>query len=169
MGEKRGKVGPRSLVMSVMLGGPAPKAKGHQVVHSPGEVVATVVLSGDVNVKDHETPSCEAVAPQQDGVHRCPESHAEQLPARKVLGDQAEGLVVLVVDSVEGPVKPGNPVVQEVPQVVLEIKDDHTAQDAEKEAPKRGGLWRQRGWRPPQPLCNRRGEDEKQVVVDGDT
>lgn len=169
MGEKWGKVGPRSLVMSVMLGGPTPKAKGHQVVHGPGEVVATVVLGGDVNVKDHEAPSCEAVAPQQDGVHCRPESHAEQLPARQVLGDQAEGLVVLVVDGVEGAVKPGNPVVQEVPQVVLEIKDDHAAQDAEKEAPERGGLRRQRGRRPPQPLRNRRGEDEEQVVVDGDT
>lgn len=163
-----GKVSARALVVNIVLGSSPPEAKGHQVVHGPGEVVAAVVLGGNVDVEDHEAPRREAVALQQDGVDGGPESHAEQLPAGQVLRDQAEGLVVLVVDGVEGAVQPGDPVVQEVPQVVLEIEDKHAAQDAQEEAPEGGGFRGQRSRWSPQPLRHCSGKNEEQVVVDGD-
>lgn len=99
--EVRGKVGARSLMVSVVLGGTAPQAKGHQIMQGPREDIAAVLLHGDVDVKDHEAPCGQAVALEQDGVYRGPKSHAEELPAGKVLGDEAESLVVLVVDGVE--------------------------------------------------------------------
>lgn len=127
--EEGGKVSPRTLVVSIVLGGTTPKAKGHQVMCSPGKVIATVVLCRNIHIEDHESPCCEAMTLQQDGVHRGPEPHTEQFPARQILCDKAEGLVVLVVHSVEGAVQPRNSMVQEVPEVVLEIKYNHAAQD----------------------------------------
>lgn len=75
--EEWGKVSAGSLVVSVVLGRPTPEAKGHQVMEGPREVVATVLLDGDVDVEDHEAPRCEAVALQQDRVYRSPESQVE--------------------------------------------------------------------------------------------
>lgn len=169
VGEERGVVGAGSLVVGIVLGGAAPQAKGHQIVQRPGEVVAAVLLHRNVDVEDHEAPRRQAVAPQQDGVDGGPESHAEQLPAGQVLGDEAERLVVLVVDGVEGAVQPRHLVVQQVPHVVLEVKEHHAAQDAQEEAQQRGRLAGQRGGRPPQPLGHGRGEDVQQVVAGGQT
>lgn len=75
--EEWGKVSAGSLVVSVVLGRPTPEAKGHQVMEGPREVIATVLLDGDVDVEDHEAPGCEAVALQQDRVYRSPESQVE--------------------------------------------------------------------------------------------
>lgn len=111
VGEERGKVCPRHLVVSVMFGGSAPQAEGYQAVQRPGEVVATVVLSGHTDGEHHEAPGGQAVALQQEGVHGGPESHTDQLPCGQVLGDQAEGLKVLVVHGVEGTVQPWDSVV----------------------------------------------------------
>lgn len=168
VGEVRGKVGAWSLMVSVVLGGTAPQAKGHQIMHGPREDIAAVLLHGNVDVKDHEAPRGQAVALEKDGVYCGPESHAEELPAREVLGDQAERLVVLVVDGVECAVEPQYVVMQQVPQVVLEVKEHHAAQDAQDEAQERGRLPRQQGGRPPQPLHHRGGEDVQHVVGDGD-
>lgn len=167
VGEEWGVVGGGSLVVGIVLGGATPQAKGHQIVQRPREVVAAVLLHRNVDVEDHEAPSCQAVAAQQDGVDRGPESHAEQLPAGQVLGDEAKRLVVLVVDGVEGAIEPRHLVVQQVPHVVLEVKEHHAAQDAQQEAEQRGRLARQRGGRPPQPLGHSGGEDVQEVVVGG--
>ncbi len=75
--EEWGEVSAGPLVVSVMLGGAAPEAKGHQVMQGPREVVAAVLLDGNVDVDDHEAPRCEAVALQQDGVDCGPKSQAE--------------------------------------------------------------------------------------------
>lgn len=166
--EKWSKISPRALVVSIVLRGTPPKTEGHKVVRGPGEVIATVVLCRNINIEDHETPCCEAVALQQDRVHCCPEPHTEQLPARKILRDQAERMVVLVVHGMESAVQPGNSMVQEVPEVVLEIKDDHTAQDTQEKTPESRCFRGQRGWWPPQPLCHSSREDEKQMVVHSD-
>lgn len=99
--EVRGKVGAWSLMVSVVFGGTAPQAKRHQIMHGPREDIAAVLLHRNVDVKDHEAPRGQAVALEQDGVYCGPKSHTEELPARKVLGDEAESLVVLVVDGVE--------------------------------------------------------------------
>lgn len=155
-------------MVSIVLGGTTPKAKGHQVMCGPWEVVATVVLCRDIHIEDHESPCCEAVTLQQDGVHRGPEPHTEQLPARQILRDQAEGLVVLVVHSMEGAVQPRNSMVQKVPEVVLEIKDNRAAQDAQEEAAESRRFRGQRGRWSPQPLRHSSREDEEQVVVHGD-
>lgn len=72
-----GKVSAGPLVVSIMLGRTTPEAKGHQVMHGPREVIATVVLGGNVDVEDHEAPCCEAVALEEDGVHCSPKSNAE--------------------------------------------------------------------------------------------
>lgn len=69
----------------------------------------------------------------------------------------------------EGAVQPGNPMVQQVPKVILKVKDYHATQDAQEEAPESGCFTRQRGGRPPQPLGNCGREDIKQVVVDSHT
>lgn len=66
--EEWGKVSAGPLVVSIMLWWTTPEAKGHQVMQGPREVVAGVVLSGNVDVEDHEGPCCEAVALEQDGV-----------------------------------------------------------------------------------------------------
>lgn len=155
-------------MVSVVLGGAAPQAKGHQVMQGPGEDVAAVLLHGNVDVEDHEAPGGQAVALEQDGVHRGPKPHAEELPAGEVLGDEAEGLVVLVVDGVERAVQPRYLVMQQVPEVILEVKEHHAAQDAQDEAQEWGRLTRQQGGRPPEPLRHRSREDVQHVVVDGD-
>ncbi|KAA8584318.1 hypothetical protein FQN60_008103, partial [Etheostoma spectabile] len=129
--EEWGKVSVRPLVVSIMLGRTTPQAKGHQVVNGPREVIAAVVLGGNVDVEDHEAPCCEAMAPEQDGVYCSP--------------------------------KP------QVPQVILEVKDQRAAQDAQEEAPESGCLTGQRAGRPPQPLCHCSGKDVKQMVVHGDS
>lgn len=103
-------------------------------MHGPREDIATVLLHRNVDVEHHEAPRRQAVALEQDGVHGGPKSHTEELPAREVLRDQAEGLVVLVVDGVEGAVQPRDLMMQQVPQVILEVKEHHAAQDAQDEA-----------------------------------
>lgn len=135
-----GKVGARPLMMSVMFGGAAPQAKGHQVMHGPWEDIATVLLHRNVDVEDHEAPRGQAVALEQDGVHCGPKSHTEEFPAREVLCDQTEGLVVLVVNGMEGAVQPRNLMMQQVPQVILEVEEHHAAQDAQNKAQERGRL-----------------------------
>lgn len=57
---------------------------------------------------------------------------------------------------------------QQVPHVVLEVKEHHAAQDAQDKAQERGCLTRQQGGWPPQPLRHCGGEDVQHVVVDGD-
>lgn len=168
VGEVRGKVGARSLMVSVVFGGAAPQAEGHQIIHGPREDVAAVLLHRNVDVEDHEAPRRQAVALEQDGVHCGPESHAEELPAGQVLGDEAERLVVLVVDGVECAVQPRYLVMQQVPQVILEVEEHQAAQDAQDKARECGRLARQQGGRPPEPLGHRSGEDVQHVVVDGD-
>ncbi|KAL0965338.1 hypothetical protein UPYG_G00279980 [Umbra pygmaea] len=134
VGEERSKVCPGHPVVSIVFGRPAPQAKGHQAVQRPGEVVAAVVLCGDDDGEHHEAPGGQTVALQQQGVHRSPEAHADQLPGGEVLSHQAEGLEVLVMHDMERPVQPGDPVVDEVPEVVLEVEQKGAAQDAEEEA-----------------------------------
>lgn len=81
VGEEWGVVSGGSLVVRIVLGGATPQAKGYQIVQCPREVIAAVLLHGNVDVEDHEAPRRQAVAAQQDGVDCGPESHAEQLPA----------------------------------------------------------------------------------------
>lgn len=169
VGEEWGVVGGGSLVMGIVLGGATPQAKGHQIVQRPREVVAAVLLHRNVDVEDHEAPRRQAVAAQQDGVNGGPESHTEQLPAGQVLGDEAKRLVVLVVDGVESAVEPRHLMVQQVPHVVLEVKEHHATQDAQEEAEQSGRLAGQWGGRPPQPLGHSCGEDVQDVVVSGQT
>lgn len=69
----------------------------------------------------------------------------------------------------ERAVQPRYPVVQQVPQIILEVKEHHAAHDAQEEAPESGCLAGQRGGRPPQPLGDCSRKDVKQMVVDGDT
>lgn len=166
--EVRGKVGAWPLMVSVVLRGTAPQAKGHQVMHGPGKDIAAVLLHRNVDVKDHEAPRRQAVALEQDGVHCGPKSYAEEFPARQVLGDEAESLVVLVVDGVESAVQPRYLVMQQVPQVILKVKKHRAAQDAQDKAQECGRLARQQGGRPPEPLRHCSGEDVQHVVVDGD-
>lgn len=166
--EVRGKVGAWSLMVSVVFGGTAPQAKGHQIMHGPREDIAAVLLHRNIDIKDHEAPRGQAVALEQDGVYCGPKSHAEELPARKVLGDEAEGLAVLVVDGVECAVQPWCLVMQQVPQVILEVKEHHAAQDAQDKTQECGRLTRQQGGWPPEPLRHCSGEDVEHVVVHGD-
>lgn len=55
-----------------------------------------------------------------------------------------------------------------MPQVILEVKEHHAAQDAQEEAQECGCLTGQRGGWPPQPLGHCSREDVKQMVVDGE-
>lgn len=57
---------------------------------------------------------------------------------------------------------------QQMPEVILEVKEHHAAQDAQDKAQECGCLTRQQGGRPPEPLRHRSGEDVQHVVVDGD-
>lgn len=61
VGKEWGKVSCGPFVVSIMLGCTAPESEGHQVVQGPREVVAAVVFSGNVDVKDHKSPRCETV------------------------------------------------------------------------------------------------------------
>ncbi|KAK1803589.1 hypothetical protein P4O66_021005 [Electrophorus voltai] len=142
--------------------------KGHQAVQGPGEVITAVVLRRHPHVEDHEGPASETVAPQQHGIHRGPKPHAEELPGGQVLRDQAERLPVLVVDGMECAVEPADPVMQHMPQVVLEVEQYHAAHNAQQEGGERWGFrWERHRW-PPQPLGHRCREDVQQVIVGGE-
>lgn len=75
--EEWSEVSAGPLVVSVVLGCTTPQAKGHQVMQGPWEVIAAVLLNGNVHVEDHEAPCCEAVALEQDGVYCSPKSQAK--------------------------------------------------------------------------------------------
>lgn len=156
-------------MVSVVPQRSTPKAEGNEPVHGPGEVIAAVVLRGHPDVEKHERPGGETVALEQQGIHRGPESDAEQLPGGQVLRDQAEGLAVLVVQSVEGAVQPAHAVMQEVPQVVLEVEHHRASHDAQQEGGDGGRLAGQRHGRPPEPLGHGGGEDVEQMVVRGES
>lgn len=57
---------------------------------------------------------------------------------------------------------------QQVPQVILEVKEHHAAKDAQDKAQECGRLTRQQGGRPPEPLRHCSRQDVQHVVVDGD-
>ncbi len=69
----------------------------------------------------------------------------------------------------ERAVQPRHLVVQQVPQIILEVKDHHAAQDAQEKATECGRLTWQWSGRPPQPLRHCGREDVTYVVVDCDT
>ncbi|XP_050948992.1 protein S100-Z isoform X2 [Labeo rohita] len=155
-------------MVSIVTHRSGPQAEGNQTMHRPREVVAAVVLGGHPDVEQHERPGGETVALEEQRIHGGPETHAEELPSRQVLRNQAEGLPILVVERVEGAVEPGDAVMQQVPQVVLEVEDHCAAQDSQQEGGERGRLAGERHGRPPEPLGYGGWEDVEQMVVRGE-
>lgn len=70
-----------------------------------------------------------------------------------------------MVQLVEVAVKPGNPVVQQVPGEALEVKEQQADEHLSEEAGQGWGLLRQVEW-PHVPVHQGEGEDEDHVVVE---
>lgn len=168
MAEMWSKVGVGFQMVHIVLVGAAVDAQRNETRRGPREVVATVVLDGDVHVINHEGPCGEQVAPEDDGVHGGPEAHGEQLPAAQALSGQSKWRGVVVMDGVEGDVEPAHPVVENVPDEVLQVKEQEVGQDSSQQVAQARGSFGKVQRRPPQPLGHRRRQHQEHMVVQGD-
>lgn len=140
------------LVVHVVFAGPSIDAKRYQTRRGPGEVIATVILYRNVDVHHHEHPCGEEVAPQDHRIQGCPEADRDQLPATQTLSSQSKRSCVVMMDGVEGDVEPADPVMQQVPDEILEVKQQEVPHDSGNELQHRWSqFWQVHRW-PPCPL-----------------
>lgn len=141
-------------MVQIMFESASPQAEWDEVMQGPREVIATVIFRGDPDTENHKHPCSQAMTVKEDRIGRDPEAHGDQLPGRLVLRGKAKGLTELMVDGMEVAVEPLYFVVQNMPQVVLEIKQDGARQDAKHKLGQARCFFRQRCWWPPVPLTH---------------
>lgn len=125
--EVRCKVCIGFLMVHVMFARPSVDAKWYQTRCGPGEIIAAVIFYRNIHMQHHEGPCSEQVTSQDHRIQGGPEAHCNQLPATKTLSRKSKGRRVIVMDGVEGDIQPADPVMEQVPNEVLQVKKQEVA------------------------------------------
>lgn len=140
------KVGGGLLVMHVVSWSTPKHPKGHQVVQREGQVITNVVLHGQPDTEHGEYPCGERVNLKQEWVQVAPEAHGHELRGTEVLCGPREGGVEVMVDGMHPPVQVGVLMVQHMPDEVLGVKDEQSAQTTTEKFPDSWrSSWQHRG------------------------
>lgn len=167
MAEERSKVAAGLLVVHVVSRSAAQQTQRHHVVEGPGQVVAHVVLHRHPDAEDCDAPGAQRVALEQKGVLVAPEAHGHEFRDAEVLRGPGERRHVLVVDGVDPPVEPRVLVMDQMPDVVLSVKDQKHGQSLDEELVQCGGEVGQRGRRQDEHADDHSGQNKEDVVVHG--
>lgn len=108
------------LMVHIILAGPSINTEGYQMRCGPRKIITAVILHGHMDMEHHKDTCGEKVASQDDRIQGGPKAHCDQLPPSQALCSQNKGSWVVVVDCMESDVQP---VVQQVPDEVLEVKE----------------------------------------------
>lgn len=117
------KIGVGFLMVHIVFIGSSVDAKRYQTRRRPREVVATVILNRNVDVEYHECPCGEQVASQDHRIQSGPETYSKQLPTTETLRRKSKRRGIIMMNSMEGYVQPADPVMEKVPDKVLEVKE----------------------------------------------
>lgn len=165
--KERSEVAARLLVVHVVSRSAAQQAERHQVVEGPRQVVADVVLHGHPDAENRDAPRAQWVALEQNGVLVAPEANGHEFGDAEVLRGPGERRHVLVVDGVDPPVELRVLVMDEMPDVVLGVKDEKNRQSLGEHLIQRRGVLGQRGRGQDEHADYHGGQNKEDVVVHG--
>lgn len=163
------KVGVGFLMVDIMLAGSSINAKWYQAWCGPREVIATVIFYGYVDMQHHKGPCGQKMASQDHGIQSGPKANCHQLPAAETLCGKCKGSRVFVVDGVESDIEPPDPVMKQVPDEVLEVKEQEVTYHSSYQLQQGWSLVRQIHSWPPCPLGHWSREYKEHMVIQSDT